>query len=327
MENIASFESNHSGTINTVKFNYTGDIIASGGNDGKINIFETNKIFPENNKIIESIKLSKNGHSKPINDLSFSHPCYGNYLSSWGKDQKLIIWKEVSKRQYQNLYTYTHESSINCCKFAPSEYGIIVLCGMENGSVGIHKLVKETQTWQNVILKNVSHEVKINSVDWFPALPPVNLEEDGQGEGENGLINIESDNNNDLMPMRFITCGEDKKIKIFVSKDNTINTFTEEDSIDVGDSIPLSIGVLNFVGYLYLTFAVGLSNGNCLIYKYEDNKWEQKSVIQIKSPIIKIFWSLCGTYLGISYFNRNNDVKNEVRFYRENMDDTWVEVK
>lgn len=318
-EKSSSFQTHHSGTVNNIQFNYNGMKFSTCGNDGKINIFSIEKLYSKGN-ISPYIELIKNGHNQPINDLSFSHPYFGTYLASCGNDKKLIIWKEKSLNNYENIFEYKHKSPAKCCKFAPYNNRVLVICGTKNGSISIHELQKNLQEWNSYLLENI-HLNGINSIDWAPDTPPINLEEEVYEENDN-YINIEED-----LPMKFISCGNDCKINIFESKDNTINSFIKEKSIDVDGIIPKDIAFLNFIGYTDLTFACGLDNGKCLIFKYYDGDWKNTFNINIGCSIIKICWSICGTYLGISSKNDNENDNNHIRFFRENMDETWVEVK
>ena len=309
---------NHSGTINDVIFNYNGNKFATGGIDGVINIFSSEKILKKENNPEPEVKLIKNGHNKSILNLSFAHPLYGNYLASCGQDKKLILWKEKSLNDYENIYEYKHDSAVKCCKFAPHEYGLIIICGTENGDVTIHELQKNYQKWNFYQLKNI-HKDGINSIDWAPSSPPVNifLNEDEEIKEEH------EDNIDDLELMKFITCGNDGKVNIFISNKNTIDSFHKEKEFNF-DSTPNDVAFLNFVGYTQLVFACGLSNGKCLIYKYSNNDWIKTFEINAGGNICKINWSLCGTYLGISSKQEGKD--SVIKFFRENLDETWVEV-
>ena len=323
MENTISFPSFHNGGVNSIKFNNTCDKIATCGNDYKINIFSFDKIKKNNENYIES-ELINNGHEQSIWDLSFSHPSLGNYLASCGYDNKLIIWKENKSNPniYENIYTYIHQASVNCCKFAPKEYGLIVLCGVSDGSISLHEYKQNSNMWVHQIIEKV-HLNGINSIDWAPAIPPINFDD----------IEEEDENNydcNELNPMRFITCGNDNKIHIYKSQNNNINNFIEEinENNDKGfnfESIPKSVCFLNYVGYAYLTFAVGFDDGKCFIYKYDNdsNSWIIKAELNLNCPIIKVSWSSCGTYLGISTFNNNE----QIRFFKENNDEKWKKKK
>ena len=177
MENNISFPSFHNGAVNSIKFNYTCDKIATCGNDYKINIFSFDKIKKNSENSLES-ELINNGHEQSIWDLSFCHPSLGKYLASCGFDNKLIIWKENESNPniYDNIYTYNHQASVNCCKFAPHEYGLIVLCGVSDGSISLHEYKPNANSWSCQIIEKV-HKNGINSIDWAPSIPPINFED------------------------------------------------------------------------------------------------------------------------------------------------------
>ena len=185
---------NHNGSINSAIFNFNGMKFATCGNDGIINIYSSEKIFTSGQNIQPEIKLIKNGHSKPILNLSFSHPINGTYLASSGQDKKLIIWKEKSQNNYENIYEYKHESSVTCCKFAPYKYGLIIICGTEKGDITIHELQKNYQKWNVHILKNI-HKNGINSIDWAPDSQPINIfyDEEENSKEENKEIIDDND--------------------------------------------------------------------------------------------------------------------------------------
>ena len=315
--------SNHSGTINIAEFNFNGNKFATSGVDGIINIFSSEKIFKEGKNLEPEIKLIKSGHNKSILNISFSHPIYGNYLASCGHDKKLIIWKEKSITEYENIYEYKHDSPVKCCKFAPYQYGLIIICGTLNGDITIHELKKTYQKWNFYILKNI-HKNGINSIDWAPATSPINifLTDEENSLEKNKEKSDPEDILDDLEPMKFISCGNDGNINIFISKKNTIDSLCKEKEIKL-ESIPNDIKFLNFVGYTQIVFACGLNNGKCLIYKYSNKEWKKTYEINVKGDICKLNWSLCGTYLGISCKNEKDNI---IKFYRENMDESWVEI-
>ena len=154
MEQKITFPSFHNGSVNSIKLNYLGDKISTCGNDCKINIFSLDKIKSSIDKQPIS-ELINNGHEQSIWDLSFSHPSLGNYIASCGYDNKLIIWQENKSNPniFENIYTKVHSSSVNCCKFAPKEYGLIVLCGLSDGSISLHQFNKNSNSWIIVMKK------------------------------------------------------------------------------------------------------------------------------------------------------------------------------
>ena len=323
VDNPISFKTNHNGVVNNIKFNYNGMKLATCGNDGKINILSTDKILNEEDSLQEQI-LIKNGHKQSISDLSFSHSCFGSYLASCGKDKKLIVWKEKSVNNYENIFEFNHKSSVECCKFAPYQTRLMIISGTVDGSITIHELQKNFQKWNSYLLDNV-HLKGVNSLDWAPSYSSINFDEDDDSDEE------ENNKNNNIieedMPMKFISCGNDCKINIFESKENTIESFIKEKSIDLKGIIPKDIAFLNYFGYTNLIFACGLENGKCLIYKNYEGDWKNTFSINIGSSIIKICWSAFGKYLGINSKKENDKDNDTIRFFRENMDETWIEIK
>ena len=121
------------------------------------------------------------------------------------------------------------------------------------------------------------HKNGVNSIDWAPATPPVNLLDDNESV-DNNDENIE-DNYDMLVHMSFISCGNDCKINIFQAEKNTIDSFSIIKSIDLKKQVPRDIAFLNFVGYTELTFACGLDDGRCLIYKNYEDDWKNTFTI------------------------------------------------
>ena len=322
MENKITFPSFHNGSVNSIKLNHQGDKIATCGDDSKINIFSLEKIKSSMDKQPIS-ELINNGHEQSIWDLSFSHPSLGNFIASCGYDNKLIIWKEnkSSPNIYENIYTKIHSSSVNCCKFAPKEYGLIILCGLSDGSISLHQFNKNSNSWIFYSMEKI-HKNGINSVDWAPSIPAITFEDVDDDEENNS--NIENNLFNKLNPMRFVTCGNDNKIHIYVGQGDNINSFVEEffEKELNYESAPKSVSFLNYVGYAYLTFAAGFEDGKCIIFRFDnDNKlWSVQNEILVESPIIKVNWSECGTYLGISCRNDNEPII----FFKQNLDEKWI---
>lgn len=322
MENKITFPSFHNGSVNSIKLNHQGDKIATCGDDCKINIFSLEKIKSSMDKQPIS-ELINNGHEQSIWDLSFSHPSLGNFIASCGYDNKLIIWKEnkSSPNIYENIYTNFHSSSVNCCKFAPKEYGLIILCGLSDGSISLHQFNKNSNSWIFNSMEKI-HKNGINSVDWAPSIPAITFEDVDDDEENNS--NIENNLFNELNPMRFVTCGNDNMIHIYVGQGDNINSFVEEffEKELNYESAPKSVSFLNYVGYAYLTFAAGFEDGKCIIFRFDnDNKlWSVQDEILVESPIIKVNWSECGTYLGISCRNDNEPII----FFKQNLDEKWI---
>lgn len=301
----SEFDSNHDGIVHCVKYDHYGKRIATGGSDGKINIF----LIENSNKITLQAKLTKNGHQHSVWDLSWSHPKYGTYLASCSYDHKIIIWKETFSSNWEIVYTYDkHTGSVNKCEFAPYQYGLILLCCSSDGSLSLHEYKNDKSSWVSYQIPN-AHMGEINSVSWGPAFPPIDFQEEDNGLSE------------EVMPMRFASGGSDGQMKIWSSFKNSITGFQSGDPKIQRDIAIRDVAWLNYVGYSYDTIAISFDNGPVVIYKVKSQGEEETKEIDIKKPGIKVSWSHCGTYLSIC------TGENEVHFYQENLDQTWDEVK
>lgn len=78
----------------------------------------------------------KNSHNGPVWQITWSHPKNGVYLASCSYDGTVVIHKEVSRGNFELIYTF-HENnlSINCIAFAPHELGLVLACGSADGSI------------------------------------------------------------------------------------------------------------------------------------------------------------------------------------------------
>ena len=76
------------------------------------------------------------------------------------------------------------------------------------------------------------HKNGINDIDWAPAQIPIRFddvdENDYDDNNNNNINNNDFNIINELNPMRFVTCGNDNKIHIYVCQGDTINSFVEE---------------------------------------------------------------------------------------------------
>ena len=83
---------------------------------------------------------------------------------------------------------------------APHEYGLILICGSTDGYISLHEYKNEI--WNS--FKLFGHGFGVNGLSWGPST---------YSENEN------------LAPLRFVSCGNDNLIKIWQTKDNRIDSF------------------------------------------------------------------------------------------------------
>ncbi len=225
MSSIKTFISNHTNNnnnnnnsnINCVKINYFSSLIATCGNDGKINIFSY-----KNQNLLQTLQ----NHSDSIWDLSFSFPFknYGEFLASCGFDNKLNIYKN-NNNNFNVVYSYSHKSSINSCEFCPKEYGIILLCCSSDNSLSLHELNTKNNNNNNNNYNFVNkcyftdYVNGINAISFGPSLIPILFDEDENNDENNNINNEEALNS---LPVFKI---DEKFMEVSLKKENKNEQF------------------------------------------------------------------------------------------------------
>ena len=302
------FPSDHLGNITSIKFNNNSNRLAISGNDGKITILSYDNNQKKINQIPDTIIL-KNSHNDSINDISWSHPKFGNYIASCGNDNMIIIWKEKSKNDFEKIISFSnHNDKITSIEFAPYEYGLILLCSSLDGLISIYMFKKETNNWiESIIKSNHNH---VNFISWGPSNFPINL--------DNAFNDDDYDNNENLSNMKFASCGDDT-VFIWESDNNLINDFNCNLIYRSNCEIKF-VSWMKYVIYSFNIIAAGCENGDVIILKQYDDKWLNTFTIKTNGIIYSVNWSKCGNYLCI-----NSDMKN--KYYQENLDDKFEEIQ
>jgi WD40 repeat protein len=112
--------------------------------------------------------------------------------------------------------------------------------------------------------------------------------------------------NGNLAPIRFVTGGCDNNLNIWtinnkynedLSKGKITNEKLEKGHTDwVRD-----VSWLNFPGYTYDIIASAGEDENVLLWtKNKDNTWESKLLSKFNTPVWRVNWSQCGSYLAVS---------------------------
>lgn len=115
-----------------MQYNILGNKLATCGSDGKIVIYDIDSgVIKKSNELVK--------HDGPIWRLSWAHSKFGNILASCSYDKSLIIWKEISKNNWEEIYKFDHKESVNCICFSPPEYGLLLLSVSSDGSVAVHE--------------------------------------------------------------------------------------------------------------------------------------------------------------------------------------------
>lgn len=301
------FPSNHLGNITSIKYNNNSNRIAISGNDGKISIYSYDKNQKQINRIPDTIIL-KDSHYNSINDISWSHPKFGNYIASCGNDNSIIIWKETSKNNFEKIISFSkHNDKITSIEFAPFEYGLILLCSSLDSLISIYMFKKEKNNWINYIF-NTEYK-SVNFISWGPSNLPNYFDDDSDEDNLNNEI---------LSPMKFVSCGDDMA-HLWISNNNLINDFHPELIYRANCEIKF-VSWMKYIIYSYNTIAVGCEDGKIAILKEIDNRWLNTFNIENRGTLFSLSWSKCGTYLSIN-------LNGKSKYYQENLDNKFEEIE
>jgi WD40 repeat protein len=120
----------HNGFVQTVQFSPDGQILASGGADRRIKLWNTNT-----SKIITTL----NEHQEPVLAIQFMPN--GKILVSAGADQTIRFWDVAQKQLLKTIAA--HDQSINALAISPD--GQLIISGSSDRTVQIRQLGTQTQ--------------------------------------------------------------------------------------------------------------------------------------------------------------------------------------
>uniref|UniRef100_A0A914XRF3 Probable cytosolic iron-sulfur protein assembly protein CIAO1 homolog n=1 Tax=Plectus sambesii TaxID=2011161 RepID=A0A914XRF3_9BILA len=146
----------HSERVWCVKWNRTGDVLASCGTDVSI------KLWKKIDDSFECRSTLTDAHSRTVRSVSFS-PC-NRYLASTSFDGTAVVY-ELKDGDYEILNTLEgHENEVKCCAWSPSgQY--LATCSRDK-SVWIWELDEDEEFQVSSIVQAHSQDVKY--VAWHP---------------------------------------------------------------------------------------------------------------------------------------------------------------
>ncbi|MEQ8674494.1 MAG: TIR domain-containing protein [Aggregatilineales bacterium] len=112
----AVFSGQHDGSINAVEFNPTGDNVASGGDGGKVVLWNLNG----------GVLNLFEGHEDTVNDLTFNTD--GTLILSGAADGIAILWDVETGEEIQRFFDDTgegHDGAINAVAFSPNDNRVV----------------------------------------------------------------------------------------------------------------------------------------------------------------------------------------------------------
>ncbi|KTB14515.1 Protein transport protein SEC13-2 [Nakaseomyces glabratus] len=301
---MVKIENAHEGVIHHAALNYYGTRLATCSSDKTVKIFEINDVN-NSSSLLETLV----GHEGPVWYADWCHPSLGeNLLATCGYDGKVLIWKESGHGGKMQIIAKhaVHSASVNCVKWAPHEYGLILLCGSADGKISVVEL-KDGQIASTKILDN-AHKFGVNSISWAP------------------LVKTDSSDDGDetTAVKQFISGGNDNLVKIWKFDD-------DQETYVVADTLEGHKDAVTAVDWspttLLQSYVASVSNDKqCLVWTQDHsskkNDWKKISVNEGKfeQKLGSVSWSLSGNLLAVS-----DDDKN-VTIWKESGDGKWEEV-
>lgn len=124
----------HTGPPTCARYSPSGDLLATGGADGIVHLWDTSTSAPYGH-----VKSLRGVHTRGINDLCFSSN--GVYLATASDDATAVIW---SLHSYLPLRIFTgHTSHVLCLAFNPK--GNILATGSWDETVILWNVLKGTR--------------------------------------------------------------------------------------------------------------------------------------------------------------------------------------
>jgi len=107
-------------------------------------------------------------HNGPVWQVAWAHPKFGSILASCSYDRQVIIWKELSRNNWVQIYQHRgHDGSVNSIAWSPHEQGLCLACGSSDETISV--LTSRGNGWE--VTKFKAHRTGCNAVSWAPAAP------------------------------------------------------------------------------------------------------------------------------------------------------------
>lgn len=277
--------------IHDTQPDYYGKRLATCSSDRTIKIFDM---------ATKTVEAEWQGHDGPVWQLAWAHPKFGNVIASCGYDGKVVVWMEVEKGNWQNMYEYAaHSSSVNSVAWAPHEYGLVLALGSSDSNISI-LTHNDDQTWTDTMIEGC-HPMGCNAVSWGPYLKPGALF--GTSEGTNG--------------MQLVSGGCDNRVKLWAKQDGE---WKETKSLPKSHCDWVrDVAWAPNIGLPVSTIASCSQDRQVIIWTSdgESGEWSQRELPKFTAPVWRVSWSVTGNILAVS----SGD--NRVTLWKDLGDGDW----
>lgn len=304
---LTSFDSGHEELIHDAQLDYYGKRLATCSSDKTIKIFD---LQGDKQTLISSIK----GHDGPVWSISWSHPKFGCILASGSYDGRIIIWKETQQTQFNKIFEFFRaDTSINSVQFAPHTFGLQLVAGLSDGSIGV--FTKRTETNSNQWTEQIffGHKGGCNSVSW------------GNDMKSGALLANASASNQMKFEKQFVSGGCDGRIRIwkFDETNGSWNEFPAAQAFAEGENHHSDwvrdVAWAPSIGLPTNIIASASEDKSVIIWQEDINTgiWKKAKILTFPTKVWRVSWSLQGQILAISQGD------NQVSLWKESLDGDW----
>jgi protein transport protein SEC13 len=288
-----TMETAHTGPIVDVAADTLGRRLASGGEDGHIQVWE---VLPTN--VLEPCS-TLTGHAGAIVQLSWAHNRFGGMIASCSADKVIMVWVETAERQWIASYTRPLPNTPTSIAWAPHEYGPQFACATANGKVfvftgAVAANSRIVEQWD--VSDFDAHPNTCTSLSWAPCLPPGALCTMPVSQQPGQQLHT------GLPPQRIVTAGNERGLKVwrFIPQDR--HWAREELMREDVSASWVEVAWAPNLGLPFHYIAGGSVEGLVMIWRQDglDGKWSSVVLPQFGDTITRLSWSHVGTFLLVS---------------------------
>lgn len=288
-------ETGHSGVITDISVDSIGRKLASGSEDKTVLVWE----IRDNGQLAKVATLA--GHEGPIVQLAWAPLRSASHLVSCGVDRQLIVWCEISDKQWVKAYSKQLPSIPTSVAWAPAEYGPMFATSTTSGRVFVFSATANGKStdMQWDITDFDAHANTCTSLSFAPALPPGSLctmplsQQLQQQQQQQPLV---------IPPQRLATVGNERSVKVWRFAPQDKHWIQEQLVKEELATSWVDVAWAPNVGMPFTYIAAGSSEGFVVIWSQDglDGKWKSTVLPQFADRITRLSWSHVGTFLLVS---------------------------
>lgn len=312
----------HKGAVLDMVTDGTGRFVATAGEDGAIGIYEARGSTTAGSTAKPAfvpVATLSGAHEAPVIRVAWATPrCAGLPLASSSVDGQVNIWKDPSGKgaEWTVVYGRRFPAPVVALAWSPEEFGIALACACADGKVYVVD-GSTKQAW-NVTHFDAHTTAGCTGVSWAPYLPPNALATMPLVQGPAGA-------NQPQPPApipRLVTCGQESTVRIWRYSRADQTWLHEHDLQDSPSSTQREVAWAPNVGLPFSYVAAGSDERYVTIWLQDglDGVWRAVALPPFEDAVVRISWSLVGTFLLVSCANDSASI------WKEDVHGGWSQV-